>query len=306
MLVSVVINAWNAADYLREAIESALAQTYQNLEVVVVDDGSTDHTREVSLSFGERVRYFYQEKDDTRGASAQRRAYAEARGEFIAGLDQDDRWLPGKIERQLKAMQADPALGVVFTRFRLIDGEGRDQGLSPLVGPSGDVFHFLLGGNAYCYSSALVRTSAYLKDGHPSVRTGMSDWDMWLRLSRHFPVAMLDEALTEYRVHGNAYSSNFETMARATERVLLRQKEILHPDCADCRAGWRKGWRVVVRAYLDHYHIDSRRGEFMRALPSLRRAAALSPAYALSPRQLAAVCKSAGLAALRRVKRDSA
>jgi glycosyltransferase involved in cell wall biosynthesis len=301
MLVSVVINAWNAADYLREAINSALTQTYQNLEVVVVDDGSIDHTREVCLSFGERVRYYYQERDGTGGSSAQARAYLESRGDFIAGLDHDDRWLPTKIEKQLAVMQENPRAGAVFTRFRKIDGAGRDLGVSPLAGPTGSVFHELLGGNAYCYSSALVRRSAIIRCGLPAVATGMSDWDLWLRIARHFELVLLDEVLTEYRVHDNSYTSrNQEAIARSTQFVLERQKLYLHRGCAACRRGWRKGWRLVARAFLDHYHLDARAGQFARALPSVLSAIAAAPLYALSPRQLAAVCKTTLLAALRR------
>jgi glycosyltransferase involved in cell wall biosynthesis len=295
-LVSVVTATWNAADYLREAIESALAQTYRPLEIVVVDDGSTDHTAEVCASFGDRVRYIYQPKDDKRGALAHARAFREARGEYLAGLDHDDRWLPEKIARQVAVMQAEPKTGAVFTRFREIDDAGRDKGLSALVGPSGDVFHTLLRGNRYCYSSGLYPRAVLEVVGHHDIEAGIGDWDLWLRIARRYPVVMLDDVLTEYRVHEQNYSADRRRMALCTRRVLERYRAQLHPDCAECRQSFNAGLRLAAEAYLDHFHTTARAGHLSTGLPSLWDALHTSPAPVLKPRHLLTLAKSFGVA----------
>ncbi len=295
-LVSVVTATWNAADYLREAIESALAQTYRPLEIVVVDDGSTDHTAEVCASFGERVRYIYQPKDDKRGALAHARAFRAARGEYLAGLDQDDRWLPEKIARQVAIMQAQPETGAVFTRFRVIDDTGRDKGPSDMIGPSGDVFHTLLRGNRYCYSSGLYRRAVIDVVGHHDTEVGIGDWDLWLRIARCYPVVMLDELLTEYRVHEQNYSVDRRRMALCTRRVLERYRDQLHPDCAECRQSFSAGLRLAAEAYLDHFHTMARGGRLAAGLPSLWDALQTSPTAALKPRHLLTLAKSFGVA----------
>jgi glycosyltransferase involved in cell wall biosynthesis len=112
-LVSVIIPVYNYERYLAEAIESVLNQTYQHLEVIVVDDGSTDQSGEVAKSFADKgVRYWPQIHAGI--GPARNKGVELARGEFLAFLDADDRWPLGKIERQLRAFESDPALEMVF------------------------------------------------------------------------------------------------------------------------------------------------------------------------------------------------
>ncbi|HKP72883.1 MAG TPA: glycosyltransferase [Pyrinomonadaceae bacterium] len=299
MSVSVSIAAWNGAEYLREALASVAAQTLQPLEVVVVDDGSTDHTAEVCASFAPLVKYFYQENDGTSGATAHMRSVLEARGEFIAFLDQDDRWLPTKLEKQVAAMRANPAAGAVFTDVNWIDEDGNFLKASKFPPLSGDTFHTLLEGNRFYHSSAMVSRAALCRSGVRDLDTGMGDWDQWLRIARHFPVIFIDEYLTEYRVHAGNYSVDKRRIAESTRRVLERYRQRLHPGCRQCVRSFRAGWRLVARAYLDHYHIAARTHEFRRGANSLAKAVRADASYALSPRQLASVAKSVGVAAFR-------
>jgi len=111
-LITVVIGAYNAERYLGEAIESVLAQTYRNLELIVVDDGSTDRTGEIAASYGDPVRCIRQENGGM--AASRNRAIPEARGDYLAFLDADDRFPPEKLEQQLAAFEADAELDVVY------------------------------------------------------------------------------------------------------------------------------------------------------------------------------------------------
>lgn len=114
--VSVVIPAYNSERYLGEAIDSCLQQSHPPNEVIVVDDGSTDGTREVALGFGSSVRYIFQENGGS--ARARNSGATAAGGEFLAFLDSDDLWLPDKLERQLACFETDPELDLVFGHAR--------------------------------------------------------------------------------------------------------------------------------------------------------------------------------------------
>lgn len=111
-LISVMIGVYNAAPYLAEAIDSVFAQTYQPLELIVVDDGSDDGSAEVAKSYGHALTYVY--KENGGNGSARNRAVELARGEFFAFLDADDRFVPDKLERQMAAFERDPRLDIAF------------------------------------------------------------------------------------------------------------------------------------------------------------------------------------------------
>ena len=117
--VSVVIPTYNCEQFLDRTIDSALRQTYQDFEIIVVDDGSTDGTQSLVAGYGKAVRYVYQ---PNQGASAARNtALSQASGEFIAYLDADDLWLPEKLARQVEFLDAHPACGFVHTEVSVID-----------------------------------------------------------------------------------------------------------------------------------------------------------------------------------------
>jgi glycosyltransferase involved in cell wall biosynthesis len=306
MLVSVTIPAYNAAEYLREAIESALAQTYREIEIVVVDDGSTDHTRKVCESYGDRVRYFYIENDGTAGFGARYRSFREAQGQWIALLDQDDRWLPTKIERQIETLKNFPDAGLVFTKCRVIDEHGREQSaLTQDVARGGayrldshEALHTLFRSNPFSPSSALVSRRALDECGEPDT-SAAGDWDMWFRVSKGHPLVVVDELLTEYRVSGEQFCSNKESLARRMWRTLDRNEPLARRDCAQCRESLREGrahvrdvFAVAARTHLDEFHAAVRRGGIGGALSLLWRAVKCSPSEVLKPRRLMAVSKS--------------
>lgn len=213
-LVTVVIPNYNYAHYLREAIDSALAQTYDPVEVIVVDDGSSDGSREVIESYGTRIKSIFQQNQ---GVSAARNNGAAAgRGEFIAFLDADDVWLPEKLEKQAAAFAVDDEIGLVHVGVADIDENGNEL-RRQLDGLSGDVARELLllerpvilGGG----SGLAVRRTAFDEVGGFDTRMSTSaDWDLCLGVSRRYRVAFIPEVLLRYRIHGSNMHSNVRAM----------------------------------------------------------------------------------------------
>lgn len=120
--VSVIIPAYNGARYIQQAIESVFTQTYANWELIIVDDGSTDNTREVVQQYGHKLREFSQENQGV--AAARNRGILEAQGELIAFLDQDDWFLPDKLMQQVACFQQHPALGIVHSGWQIVSQTG--------------------------------------------------------------------------------------------------------------------------------------------------------------------------------------
>jgi glycosyltransferase involved in cell wall biosynthesis len=307
MLISVAIPAYNGAEHLREAIDSVLAQTYKPIEIIVVDDGSTDNTREVCESYGQALRYYYQPNDGTMGGGARARAIREASGEWIALLDQDDRWMPRKIEKQLHALSELPEAAVVFTGVQLIDSEGQVFDKSLPARPSGKVFHLLLTGNVYIASSALINRRVFVDCSPPVTDVGAADYDLWLRIARDHQVLFVDQTLTEYRVHSASYSADRKRVIMAARRALAQHKHRLHPNCSECRTSFRLGSaffnNIAARACLDQYHNAAKSVRLTAALPLFLEATRLAPRQVLRPIQLLAASKNCALAIVIIVKK---
>ena len=218
MTVSVVMAARDAEATIGEAIESVLAQTHRDWELLVVDDGSTDRTAEIARRFGdERIRVL---QPGRIGVLAQLRnlAIAEARGEWIALLDADDAWLPEKLERQLAVAGS---AGLVHTdAHRLVD---RSRERVTVERPPGPPLDALVENNFVYSSSVLVRKA--LLDEHGAFDPdptlfGSPDYELWLRLAPHTEFAYVDEPLLLYRAHGGQMSADVVRMIDGTLAAL--------------------------------------------------------------------------------------
>jgi hypothetical protein len=220
-LVSVIIPAYNAARFLPEALESALAQTWKNLEVIVVDDGSTDGTGEAAGSLvlkSPNLRLF--RFPANRGpAAARNRGIAEAHGEWIAFLDADDTWCPGKIEAQM-ALMGGADVGFIGS------GGGTVKGGAEGVRAVG--YSEILVNNPFSASSVLTRRRCLDQVGlFDEDRTfdGVEDWDLWLRMARHWKCLRMGASLVRIRAVDGSLSSlvNTDKMLRAELAVLAKQ-----------------------------------------------------------------------------------
>lgn len=228
-LVSVIVAAYNAAPHIEATLASALSQTWRRLEIIVVDDGSTDDTAALVARAAEtdpRVRLLRQRNRGV--AAARNRALRYSRGEYIAPLDADDLWAPTKLERQIRCLEAGgPEVGFVYCWWAWIDEGNRVLDRSPRWRVEGRVLEKLLevnfAGNA---SVPLFRRSPPTTQGGYDSRLrdlaaqGCEDWDLLLRMAEHHTVACVPEILVGYRRQAGSMSSSCMSMWRSGRRVI--------------------------------------------------------------------------------------
>lgn len=241
-LVSVVVPAYNAEEYLARTLYSVVEQTHQNFEIIVVDDGSTDDTNLVATSFisnSAKVRVIRVPNGGV--ASARNVGLQAARGEFVAFLDADDLWHPRKLELQVEALMEPKAqaAGAVYTRMRIIDEDDCVIRNGSGVGTSGYSFTR----HAYARpvgngSSILVRRSVALEVGgfdpgwlHRGIG-GCEDLDFELKIAAKYPMVALPLYLVGYRSHPNNMSSNRLVLAHSVVSTVDHHLN-LHPDIPD-------------------------------------------------------------------------
>lgn len=230
-LVSVVMAARNYARFLPTAVESVLAQTYARWELIIIDDGSTDHTPDAVQPFLADVRVRYVRSDRLGQSRAKNLGVGLSRGEFIAFLDADDAWLPTKLEQQLALFRGNPDLGVVFCRRKLIDESGTLLTASRSASMArGRVLSEMFVQNFVCFSSVIVRREVFSHVGRFDPQWDLAiDYDLWLRVAKHHSFDFVDEELVLYRTgHGNLskklsdrVATAFSIMHRAESRYGL-------------------------------------------------------------------------------------
>jgi glycosyltransferase involved in cell wall biosynthesis len=222
--ISVVMPAFNAAPFITETLKSVLDQTIIDVEVIVVDDGSTDGTRERISGYGDRVRLLHQDRGGA--AKARNLGVGHARGEWIAFLDADDLWTPDKLERQL-ALAAETGSSFVFADRINIGERGPLPELQSTIQPlrDGDIYEVLLRGNFITTSSVLLRRDVFEQVGRFSedpILPPAEDWDLWLRVAHDHPAAACRLPVVKYRHHLTGASRNVDRMNRARRSVVER------------------------------------------------------------------------------------
>jgi glycosyltransferase involved in cell wall biosynthesis len=216
--VSVIIPNYNYARYLPQALDSVLAQTYPHLEIMVVDDGSTDESQALLRNYGEQIRWFQHHRQGV--SAARNRGVKESSGELVAFLDADDVWLPTKLERQVQKFLEDRDLGLVHCGWEAIDKTGVPLD-SHLDGLEGWVAKELLllrrPAVLVVGSGAVVPRNTFEEIGGFDARLSTSaDWDFSYRVAVRQRVGFVPDVLLQYRLHGTNMHANILVMEHDT------------------------------------------------------------------------------------------
>ena len=278
--VSVVIPTYNREDLLPEALDSVLAQDWPELEVVVVENGSTDGTSALLADYEERhgeVLRVIRLQPNQGPSKARNAGILAARHELIAFLDSDNRWVPGKLQRQLPAFSADPSLDLVFAGYSTFGvGAPRKVLLADWSVSPERALEELLVGCCVNTSTVVAKRDALKGVGlfDPST-DGLEDYELWLRMAaRGLRMGYLAEPLAEYRLHPGSISGDLRRASVLTERVfdrLFSSEEI--PQAVQDRRRF-----YLARGYLNSACRYLEAGDGRAAAAALRRGALTRPA----------------------------
>jgi len=244
-LVSVVIPTYNRERYIAEAIDSVLAQTYTNVQIIVIDDGSTDNTRQVVEKYAADVQYVWQQNSE-RGAS-RNRGLALAKGDFISFLDSDDVWLPGKLESEVSYLIEHPKVGLVCSDVVVVDANGVEIKGLRIKKYSGNVTKHLLDGNFVLMASHLARTELIRRAGgfrEERELSGSEDWELWVRLSTITDFGYMNSPNGLMRTHSGNTMTNPAAMARSMDYAIQIMSQSDYLD-ANMKAYLRKARSIV-------------------------------------------------------------
>jgi glycosyltransferase involved in cell wall biosynthesis len=223
--ISVIIPAYNKAELTVRTVQSVLDQSYENIEVLVVDDGSNDDTRIRLQLFGDKIKYLY--KENGGACSARNLGIRKSSGEYIALIDCDDLYYPDKILKSVKYLDKNTEIGFVHTAINLIDNYDDTIGYLgfPVNRVTGYIARRLIVTNLVNNSTVVIRRECFEKVGLFDESIFIpADWDMWLRLAEDYKAGYIDEPLSGYRITEN-YSINHLQM-KLKESVYVLEKAI--------------------------------------------------------------------------------
>lgn len=276
-LVSVVIPTYNRVEYCRAAVRSAIAQTYRPVEVVVVDDGSTDETPEVFASARDPVVYVRQANSER--AAARNRGVAEAKGDYVAFLDSDDFWEPRHIERSVELLAAHPRAALAFGRAVYTT----ERGTPVREAPSPDLKRGLVESSAsiaaisrdfipFPLSSVVARREILLEKrfNEDGLLQRSEDWELWAHIAARHPVVATGYPSTFLRMHEGNTSQDADRTGTAMRRALELALE--DPITAEALEPYRSSIESAMELQIGRlYAICGRKDEARRVLGALKR-----------------------------------
>ncbi|MDD5454559.1 MAG: glycosyltransferase [Candidatus Ratteibacteria bacterium] len=268
-LVSVIIPTYNRALILNETIQSVLQQTHRELEIIVVDDGSTDNTGRLIEKINDK-RLFYLYKENRGLASARNEGIKKSKGEYIAFLDSDDRWLPSKIEKQIEVFKNSRLKpGVVYCGVRYIDENGAKIREEKLPAYRGNIFLELLGSRRNAVlgagSTILVKKECFKECGLLNENLSYRiDLEMLIRIAKKFAFDYAAEVLSEIRIHNTRMSSDVDNIIKGREMLF----EKIYSDLKNHRRILAKYYYQTALLYLKKGDIIKHREYIVKSVKS--------------------------------------
>ncbi|TAA46801.1 glycosyltransferase [Corallincola spongiicola] len=222
-LVSVIIPTYNRAEFILQAVDSVLAQDYSPIEIIVVDDGSTDESAALLQPYIDNQQIIYRYQENQRQCVARNHAMSLATGKFWCFLDSDNRWLPGKLKAQVEYLLQHPAVDIVYGDNQIINEAGDITSEHNMRRYSGRIYPQMLRDNCVSMNTVMARATCFEKQGFfdPSFKVA-DDYELWLRLSAHYQFAYIPTFFAQYRVMADQISSDKERRFGSNELALQK------------------------------------------------------------------------------------
>lgn len=261
---------YNMAKYLADSIDSVLSQTYNNIELIVLDDGSKDNSRGIAQECIEKakdlthvdIKHICQENKGL--ACARNSAIKHSTGDYIALLDPDDIWFPERLHEGVTVLENNPDISFVHANITYIDEDSQilripKRNISYL---SGEIFNYLLTRKAHLSCPTVLFKKSILDDignfDEYLTYLGCEDRDLWLRISKRYKIQYIDKCLAYYRKVGGSMSSNTEKMLKARQYVVKKHTQ---DECSFVLK--RQGYAAIYLELADHYYV---KGKFFEAI----------------------------------------
>ncbi|MBF0483484.1 MAG: glycosyltransferase family 2 protein [Candidatus Omnitrophica bacterium] len=263
-LITAIITTYNRGYLLTRAIQSVLKQTYSKFELIIVDNGSSDHTQNIIEQFTDKRIKYIRLNSNLGGPAARNIGIKNAQGFLIAFLDDDDEWLPEKIAKQVKLFNTSALnIGIVYTGSIYIKSSNNHVNKTCNINLSGNLYKQLLKGSIIgSVSRVMVKKECFEKTGlFDEELKSCQDWDMWLRISEHYEFAAIPEILVKIFEHDIQISKNLPLLIAGRERMINKHyskfqevpelliQHLKRLGKLRCFAGqWKEAWQWFHRA----------------------------------------------------------
>jgi len=229
-IVSVIIPTYNRAHLIDKAINSVLSQTYQDYEIIIVDDASTDNTKEVVKDFTDsRISYIFH-TNNLDISAARNSGIKASQGKYIALLDSDDEWLPEKLDKQINKFEKESLkIGVIYTGSYYIDEKGNQIRKVHVPIKEGYIYEDLLRAGGYlCLSSTLIKRECFKKVGlFDENLPPCEDLDMWIRIAKYYKFSYIKDLLVATRIHNNQITNDSEALIEGIKKIQVKYNKEL-------------------------------------------------------------------------------
>lgn len=220
-LVSIVVPSYNHTKYIKETILSIVHQTYQNIELIVIDDGSKDNSVEILKDLQKEFDFQLISRENRGLITTLNEGLALSKGKYFCVVASDDVFMLNKIEIQVTCMEQNPEYALCFGKMKIIDENSKYvKDLKNSHAKSGNVFYDLFSRNFVTAPTVMLKKSHLIEVGGYSSDFSIEDYPLWLKISQKYQIGFVDEFLVNYRIHGNNMSSNLVKMIKQTELVL--------------------------------------------------------------------------------------